>query len=73
MFETTIGGLEETAWKEAKVRGGCLLPQISAPRPLSLCRSLSTDIGSPYFLCIPVVCFAICHVFVFQILLTQNV
>lgn len=45
MFETRIRGIAKTTWKEAKVRGGCLLPQLSPPRSLSLCLSLSPQIG----------------------------
>ena len=45
MFETRIRGIAKTTRKEAKVRGSCLLPQLSPPRSLSLCLSLSPQIG----------------------------
>ena len=45
-LETRIGGVAETAWEEANVRGCCLFPQIPAPRDLSLCLALSPQIGT---------------------------
>jgi hypothetical protein len=45
-LETRVGGIAETAWEEANVRGCCLFPQIPAPRDLSLCLALSPQIGT---------------------------